>query len=256
MIHPTAIVAPGAKLGKNVSVGPYSSIGDNVILGDNCIVGSHAIITGHTECGNNNHFYQFAVIGEACQDKKYQDEPTKVVIGDNNIFREFCTVHRGTMQDAGVTKIGSNNLFMAYTHIAHDAVIGNHVTFSNSATVAGHVTVMDWAVLSAKTSVHQFGRIGESAFVGGHAGAIQDVPPYVVVMGVPAKPVAINIEGLKRRGFSPEELLQAKRAYKTLYRKKLRLEEATEIFTREASESRPSKLMADFIKGTQRGIVR
>lgn len=254
MIHPTAIIEPGATLGSNVHVGPYSCIGRDVTLGDGCHVGPHVVITGDTTCGINNKFYQFSSIGEAPQEKQESGDATSLVIGDNNIFRESATVHRGTKKDRGVTQIGSHNLFMAYTHVAHDASIGDHVIFSNNATVAGHVRVDDWAILSGGASVHQFGMIGAHAFLGGHAGAVKDVPPFVMAMGTPATPFAYNIEGMKRRGFSREEIKSVRQIYKLLYRSNLLLKDARDAI--EALPSESAKVMVAFLDNTQRGIVR
>jgi UDP-N-acetylglucosamine acyltransferase len=170
VIHPTAIIEPGAQLGNNVKVGPYSYIGNDVEIGDDCIIESHVVIKGPSVIGNGNHIFQFASVGEACQDKKYKDEPTKLIIGDNNVIRECATIHRGTIQDEGITKIGSNNLFMAYTHVAHDCVIGNNCIFANNASAAGHVHVGDWVILAGNSGIHQFCYIGSHAFVGMYSG--------------------------------------------------------------------------------------
>lgn len=256
MIHPTAIIESGAKLGENVKVGPYSYIGNDVEIGDNCIIESHVVIKGPSKIGSGNHIYQFASVGEACQDKKYKDEPTQLIIGDNNIIRECATIHRGTIQDKGVTIIGSNNLFMAYTHVAHDAVIGSNVIFANNASVAGHVHVGDWVILAGNTGVHQFCKIGAHAFIGMYSGVNKDVPPFVTTTGTPAQPAAINTEGMKRRGFSPEEVMATRRAYKTLYRKGLSIEEAAKALQEEAAIYPSVKLMLDFLSTSERGIIR
>ncbi|BBN82277.1 acyl-[acyl-carrier-protein]--UDP-N-acetylglucosam ine O-acyltransferase [Pseudoalteromonas sp. A25] len=256
MIHPTAIIESGAQLGENVSVGPYSYIGNDVVIGDNCIIESHVVIKGPSTIGSGNHIYQFASVGEACQDKKYKDEPTQLIMGDNNIIRECATIHRGTIQDQGVTKIGSNNLFMAYTHVAHDAVIGNNVIFSNGASVAGHVHVGDWAILAGNTGVHQFCKVGAHAFIGMYSGVSKDVPPFVTTTGTPARPAAINTEGMKRRGFSSEEIMAVRRAYKTLFRKSLNLEDAVAAMQDDASEFAAVQQMIDFLDTSDRGIIR
>ncbi|MEI5638997.1 MULTISPECIES: acyl-ACP--UDP-N-acetylglucosamine O-acyltransferase [unclassified Pseudoalteromonas] len=255
-IHPTAIIESGARLGENVSVGPYSYIGNDVVIGDNCKIESHVVIKGPSEIGSGNHIFQFASVGEACQDKKYKDEPTKLIIGDNNIIRECATIHRGTIQDEGVTKIGSNNLFMAYTHVAHDAVIGNNVIFANNASVAGHVHVGDWVILAGNSGVHQFCKVGAHAFVGMYSGVNQDVPPFVTTTGTPARPVAINTEGLKRRGFESDEIMATRRAYKTLFRKGLRLEDAVAALAEDAAEFPAVQQMVDFIATSNRGLIR
>jgi len=256
VIHSTAVIEKGAKIGDNVKIGAYSFIGMDVVIGDNCTISSHVVITGNTKCGVGNKFFPFSCIGEVAQDKKHNGETTHLVIGDNNIFREYATVHRGTVQDEGITRIGSNNLFMAYSHVAHDAVIGNNVVFSNSATVGGHVHVGDWAILSGSTSIHQFCKIGTHAFIGGHSGVAQDVLPFVTVMGTPAKPVAINIEGMKRRGYTPEEIMTARRAYKTIYRKGLMLTQAKEVLVSDFEGSDVVQVMLKFLAGSTRGISR
>ncbi|CAM3578805.1 acyl-ACP--UDP-N-acetylglucosamine O-acyltransferase [Pseudoalteromonas maricaloris] len=255
-IHPTAIIESGARLGENVSVGPYSYIGNDVIIGDNCKIESHAVIKGPSEIGSGNHIFQFASVGEACQDKKYKDEPTKLIIGDNNVIRECATIHRGTIQDEGITRIGSNNLFMAYTHVAHDAVIGSNVIFANNASVAGHVHIGDWVILAGNSGVHQFCKVGSHAFIGMYSGVNQDVPPFVTTTGTPARPVAINTEGLKRRGFESDEIMATRRAYKTLFRKGLRLEDALEALKEDASEFAAVQQMIDFIATSNRGLIR
>jgi UDP-N-acetylglucosamine acyltransferase len=256
VIHPTAIIESGAKLGNNVKVGPYSYIGHDVVLGDDCIIESHVVIKGPSTIGKGNHIFQFASVGEACQDKKYKDEPTQLIIGDNNVIRECATIHRGTIQDQGITRIGSNNLFMAYTHVAHDAVIGSHVIFANGASVAGHVHVGDWVILAGNTGVHQFCKIGDHAFIGMYSGVNKDVPPFVTTTGTPAKPAAINTEGMKRRGFDSDEIMAVRRAYKTFYRKGLRLEDAVLSLESDAQQFPAVKQMIDFLDTSDRGIIR
>ncbi|KAF7775292.1 UDP-N-acetylglucosamine acyltransferase [Pseudoalteromonas citrea] len=256
MIHPTAIIESGAKLGNNVTVGPYSYIGHDVTLGDDCIIESHVVIKGPSTIGSGNHIFQFASVGEACQDKKYKDEPTQLIIGDNNVIRECATIHRGTIQDQGITRVGSNNLFMAYTHIAHDAVIGSNVIFANGASVAGHVHVGDWVILAGNTGVHQFCKIGAHAFVGMYSGVNKDVPPFVTTTGTPAKPAAINTEGMKRRGFDSDEIMAVRRAYKAFYRKGYSLEEAVLSLEDDANKFAAVKQMIDFLDTSDRGIIR
>ncbi|TMP79688.1 acyl-[acyl-carrier-protein]--UDP-N-acetylglucosamine O-acyltransferase [Pseudoalteromonas phenolica] len=256
LIHPTAVIESGAQLGENVKVGPYSYIGNDVVIGDNTIIESHVVVKGPSKIGKGNHFYQFASIGEACQDKKYKDEPTQLIMGDNNIVRECATIHRGTIQDQGVTKIGSNNLFMAYTHIAHDAVIGNNVIFSNGASVAGHVHVGDWAILAGNTGVHQFCKVGAHAFIGMYSGVSKDVPPFVTTTGMPAKPAAVNTEGMKRRGFASDEIMAVRRAYKALFRKGLTLEKAVASLADDAKQFAAVQSMIDFLDTSERGIIR
>jgi len=256
VIHPTAIVHPGARLADAVEVGPYSVIGEHVVIGDSTVVGPHVVINGHTRIGEHNHFYQFSSIGEANQDKKYQGEPTRTVIGDHNIFREFCTVHRGTSQDRLETTIGSHNLFMAYVHVAHDCVIGNHCILANNATLAGHVHIGDWAILGGFAAVHQFCHIGAHAFVGMKSGLQKDVPPFVMAEGFHAEPRGINSEGLKRRGFTPEQILLIKRAYKIIYRQGLTVEQALAPLRELVAEFAGIALLADFIAHSNRGIIR
>ncbi len=256
MIHPSAIIEPGAQIGENVSIGAFSFIGKDVVLGDNNIIESHVVLKGPSTVGSGNHIFQFASVGEACQDKKYDNEPTKLVIGDNNVIREYAAIHRGTIQDQGVTIIGSNNLFMSHTHVAHDAVIGDNVIFAGYSAVAGHVHVGDWAILAGNAGVHQFCHIGAHAFVGMYSGVNKDVPPFVTTIGTPAKPVAMNTEGMKRRGFDSDEVMAARRAYKTLYRKGLTLEDALIQMKEDAEKFRSVKMFADFAAKSERGLIR
>lgn len=254
MIHPTAVIDPKAELASDVEVGPYSVIGPDVSIDSGTRVGPHVVINGHTRIGKNNRFFQFASIGEENQDKKYQGEPTETIIGDNNVFRECCTVHRGTVQDIGVTRIGSGGLFMAYTHIAHDCIVGDNVIFANNASVAGHVHVDDWVILGGFTGVHQFCKIGAHAFSGMNSRITQDVPPYVMLQdGVPR---AINAEGLKRRGFSADDIRGIKNAYRALYRKNLKVEQAIEEIKLLADSHPPVALFLEFLERSERGIVR
>jgi UDP-N-acetylglucosamine acyltransferase len=256
VIHPSALVDPSAELHESVSVGPFAVIGPDVKIGEGTRVASHVIINGHTEIGKHNQFYQFASVGEANQDKKYAGEPTRTIIGDNNVFRECCTIHRGTVQDDGITRIGSNNLVMCYSHIAHDCKIGDHVILANNTTLAGHVHVGDWVILGGFAMVHQFVHIGAHAFSAISSIILKDIPPYVMVEGRPAIPRTINSEGLKRRGFSPDAIMAIKRAFKSLYRKKLPLEEAVEEIKSQASMHEELTLILEFIKQSTRGIIR
>lgn len=255
MIHETAIVHPSAKLGENVSVGAFSIIGEHVEVGDNCQIHSHVVLKGPTKIGKNNRIFQFSSIGEECQDKKFSGEETHLVIGDNNIFRESVTVHRGTVQDNGITTIGSDNLFMAYAHVAHDCVIGNGCVFANVCTLAGHVHVGDGAILGGLSAVHQFCRIGAYCFAGGGSIIVKDLPPYVM-LGADGKPHGINSEGLKRRGKGQETISAVKRAYRTLYRKGLKLQEAKEELQVMAEATPEVQLLADFVTQSTRGIIR
>ncbi|RUO74061.1 acyl-ACP--UDP-N-acetylglucosamine O-acyltransferase [Pseudidiomarina sediminum] len=254
MIHPTAIIDSTAVIGKNVEIGPYSIVGPDVVIGDNCWIGPHVVIKGPTVLGQGNKIFQFSSIGEDCQDKKYNGEPTRLEIGDNNVIRECVTIHRGTIQDQSLTKIGNDNLLMAYVHVAHDCMVGNHIILANNTTLAGHVHVGDWAILGGFTGVHQFCHIGEHAFTAVNSVVVQDVPPYIMAQGHNAVPRTINSEGLKRRGYSKEQVMTIKRAFKTLYRKGLTIDEAVaEMQSWNASEL--ESLIA-FVQNSSRGIIR
>ncbi|MFB0936820.1 MAG: acyl-ACP--UDP-N-acetylglucosamine O-acyltransferase [Propionivibrio sp.] len=256
MIHPTAIIHPGAKLGGGVSVGPYSIIGEHVEIGDNTWIGPHVVISGHTRIGCDNRIFQFNSIGEVPQDKKYAGEPTRLEIGDRNTIREFCTFNLGTAQDAGVTRVGSDNWIMAYVHIAHDCQVGNRTIFANNSQLAGHVHVDDWAILGGYTGVHQFCRIGSHTMTAVGTVVLQDVPPYVMAAGNSASPYGINAEGLKRRGFSSEALLGLKRAYRTLYKSGLTLEEARSKLEEDVRACPEIQPILDFLSVSKRGIIR
>ncbi len=256
MIDPRAIVSPRAELAPDVTVGPYAVIGPDVILGPGTVVGSHAVINGPTRMGAANRIYQFASIGEAPQDRKYKGEPTRLEIGDRNVFREFCTVNRGTTHGKGVTTIGNDGLFLTASHVAHDCVIGDNVVFSNVASIAGHVEIDSWAQLGGLCAIHQFCHIGAHAFVGGGAIVSQDVPPYVLITGNPAVPHGVNVEGLKRRGFTPEQIRHIRNAYRILYRMELRLEEAVERLTPLAREQPELALLVEFIGRSTRSLTR
>lgn len=255
MIHETAIISPGAKIGNNVSVGPWTYIGPDVEIGDDCVIHSHVVIKGPSKIGKGNEFYQFSTIGEDTPDKKYAGEKTWLEMGDNNIVRENVTIHRGTVQDNGITKIGDNNLLMAYVHIAHDCVVGNNTIFANNASLAGHVHVDDWVILAGMVGVHQFCRLGAHSFIGLDTIVLKDVPPYVMAQGSTAEPKGINTEGLKRRGYTPEQILDIKRAYKEVYRKGNTLEEALVKLGQDNDKAHVA-IMKSFIEGTNRGIIR
>lgn len=255
-IHSTAIVHPGARVGSGVEIGPYAVIGEHVEIGDRTTVGAHAVIEGRTRIGKENRIFQFASIGGVPQDKKYAGEPTRLEIGDRNTIREFCTFNLGTFQDEGVTRIGNDNWFMAYVHIAHDCVVGNHTTFANSAQLAGHVHVDDWVVLGGYTGVHQFCRVGAHVMTAVASVILQDVPPYLMAAGNSASPYGLNVEGLKRRGFSSEAILALKRAYRTIYKSGLMLEEAKAKLIEAAKEQPDVQLLVDFIEVSRRGIIR
>jgi len=255
-IHPTAIIHPGARLGRNVEVSAYSLIGEHVVIGDNTRIGPHVVIGGHTRIGNDNRIFQFCSIGEIPQDKKYADEPTRLEIGDRNTIREFCTFNCGTVQDVGVTRLGNDNWIMAYVHLAHDCQVGDNTIFANNAQLAGHVQVGDWAILGAFTAVHQYVRIGAHSLTGMGSVLLQDLPPYVTATGNAAVPHGINSEGLKRRNYSPAAILAIKRAYKTLYKSGLRLEEAQAAIAANCSKAPELQPLADFLAAAGRGIVR
>jgi len=256
MIHATAIVHPGAKLASGVSVGPYSMIGEHVEIGQGSTIGPHVLIEGRTRIGVKNRVFGFSALGGTPQDKKYGGEATSLEIGDRNTIREFCTFNCGTAQDTGTTRLGSDNWIMAYVHIAHDCQVGNHTTFANAATLAGHVHVGDYAVLGGFTGAHQFVSIGAHSITGVATVLLQDLPPYVMAAGNTAKPFGINSEGLKRRGFSAEQIAAIKRAYKTLYRTGLSLEEARERISADAENWPELRLFLAFLEHSHRGIVR
>lgn len=256
MIHSQAIVDPAARLAPDVEVGPWSLIGPGVEIGPGSRIESHVVIKGPTTIGAGNHIYQFSTIGEATPDLKYRNEPTRLVIGDNNIIRENVTIHRGTVQDRAETTIGSNNLIMAYVHIGHDSVVGNHTILVNNVALAGHVHVGDWAILSGYTLVHQFCKIGAHSFSGMGTAIGKDVPAYVTVSGAPAEAKTINTEGLRRRGFSQEAINQLRRAFKIVYRQGLTLELALERLDTMLRETPEVKVLIDSIRASERGIVR
>ena len=256
LIHPTALIDPGAQLGENVSIGAYSVIGAGVEIGDGTTVGPHVVIEGPTRIGRDNRIFQFSSLGAEPQDKKYGGEPTRLEIGDRNTIREFCTFNRGTAQDVGVTRVGSDNWIMAYVHLAHDCQVGDHTIFANNAQLAGHVHVGDWAILGGFTVVHQFVRIGVHCLTAMGTILLQDVPPFVTAAGNPATPHGINSEGLKRRGFSPEAITALRRAYKTLYRSGLKLEEATATIVAAAGDEPALAPLADFLATPGRGLIR
>jgi UDP-N-acetylglucosamine acyltransferase len=255
-IHPTAIIDPKASLDSSVEVGAYTSIGADVQIDAGTKIGSHVVIEGPTTIGKHNHIFQFSSLGAAPQDKKYKDEPTTLLIGDNNTIREFCTFNRGTVQDKGTTQIGDNNWIMAYVHIAHDCVVRNNTILANNSSLAGHVDVHDFAILGGFTLVHQFCQIGAHIITAVGSVVFKDIPPYVMAAGYDAKPHGLNLEGLKRRGFSPETILQIKRAYKALYRQSLSLEEAKQVLIGMAKDCPEVGLMSQFLEQSTRGIVR
>ncbi|MGB1129328.1 MAG: acyl-ACP--UDP-N-acetylglucosamine O-acyltransferase [Haloferula sp.] len=257
MIHPTAIISPKAALGQGVQVGPYCVIGDDVTLGDDCVLHSHVVIEGHSTIGSKNEFFPFAAIGGKTQDLKYQGDPTYLKIGDGNVFRENTTIHRGTRADTD-TSIGNHNLFLCYTHVAHECQLGDHIILSNNATLAGHVHVDDHAIISGLSAVHQFSRIGCHAMVGGMTRVNQDVAPYTIIEGSPSSTRGINQIGLQRRGFTAEDLSALKTAYKKLFLKKdANLSNSVaELKEHEAASNACVKHLIEFIETTERGVTR
>ena len=255
-IHPTAIIEAGAELGANVEVGAYSVIGSHVTLGDGCKVDSHVAINGHTTIGENNNFFPFSAIGAAPQSMAYKGDPTEVQIGNNNTFREYVTVNRGTIDDEGITSIANDNFIMAYCHIAHDCRLGSNIVFANSASLAGHCYVGDHVVLAGYSLVHQFCRVGDHCFTGVNSVCIQDVPPFTLVAGNRAITHGINVRGLRRRGFTSEDITELKRAYKTIYRSGLTMSKAIEAIEAKGSQSKHVKVLINFIKESKRGVIR
>ncbi|MDJ0927126.1 MAG: acyl-ACP--UDP-N-acetylglucosamine O-acyltransferase [Gammaproteobacteria bacterium] len=255
-IHATAIVSPAAELHASVTVGAYAIIGPDVEIDEGSSVGSHAVIKGPTRIGRNNRIYPHASVGDDPQDKKYAGETTRLEIGDDNIIREFCTINRGTTQDEAVTRIGNDNLLMAYAHVAHDCRLGDHIVFANNTTLAGHVHIDDWVICSGFVAIHQFCHIGAHSFIGAYAGISRDVPPYMMVFGVPPQPRGINAEGLKRRGYTPEQIRNIKEASRILYRSGLRLAEARERLIELAQDQAELQVLVEFLEDSSRGILR
>jgi UDP-N-acetylglucosamine acyltransferase len=256
LIHPTAIVDPAAELAGDVSVGPYAVIGSQVAIDAGTEIGPHVVIKGPARIGKNNRIFQFASVGEDPQDKKYRGEVTRLEIGDRNVIREFATIHRGTVQDKGVTRIGHDNLLMAYTHVAHDCLVGNSVIMANAASLAGHVQVDDFAILGGFSLVHQFCKIGQYSFSAMGSVINRDILPYVMVGGSPTKPHGINNVGLERQGFSSEAIRQIRKAYKVVYKSGLKLEEAIQQLAEMAIETPEILRIVDFLKQTDRSIIR
>ncbi|MGA8055013.1 MAG: acyl-ACP--UDP-N-acetylglucosamine O-acyltransferase [Burkholderiales bacterium] len=256
MIHATALVHPGAKLAPGVSVGAYSVVGEHVEVGEATWIGAHVVIEGRTRIGRGNRIFPFVALGGPPQDMKYAGEPTRLEIGDRNTIREFGTFNTGTVQDEGVTRVGSDNWVMAYAHVAHDCRIGDHTILANNAQLAGHVHLGDWAIIGGMSGVHQFVKIGPHAMIGGGAILLQDVPPFVMCSGNPAKPFGINAEGLKRRGYSPEAIAAIRRAYKIIYRSGLTVEDARAELARQRESTPELGMLDDFLAAATRGIIR
>ncbi len=256
LIHATAIIDPKAELADNVEVSPYSIIGPDVQIDSGTWIGPHVVIQGPTRIGKDNKIFQFNSIGEIAQDKKYDGEKTELIIGDRNVIREYCTLNRGTAQDIGKTVLGDDNWIMAYVHLAHDCVIGNHTVFANGTTLAGHVTIDDYVILGGFTLVHQFCHVGKYAFTAMGTAIGKDVPPYVVVSGEPGVPRSVNSEGLKRNQFSPQSIQRIKDAYRVLYRSGCGFQEALEKLHEEFAEFPEIRLFTEFCKNSERGVVR
>ena len=260
LIHPTALVDQNAQVHPTVSVGPFTTIGPHVRIGAHTEIGSHCVIDGHTTIGEYNRFYRFCSIGGMPQDKKYAGEPTQLEIGNHNMVREYVTINTGTAQDVGVTRLGNDNWIMAYVHSAHDCQIGSNTILANGAQLGGHVHIGDWAIVGGLAGVHQFGRIGEHSMIGGASALHMDVPPYVMGSGNPCVPFGVNVEGLRRRGFSPESIAAIRDAYKILYRRGLKLDEArAELRARQQQEPGVAAALESllaFLDSSERGIIR
>jgi UDP-N-acetylglucosamine acyltransferase len=255
-VDPRAIVSPKAELAADVTVGAYTVIEEGVKVGAGTWIGPHAVIKGLTTIGAGNRIYQFASIGEAPQDLKYKGEPTRLEIGDRNVFREFTTMNRGTATGGGVTTIGDDNLFMSYTHVAHDCHVGSKCVMANYATLGGHVHLGDWVIMGGYSGIHQFTKVGAHAFLGNNAAVTRDVPPYIMAVGSPAVPHSINSEGLKRRGFTPEQIRNLKNAYRVLYRSDLKLADAVTELKKRAETQSELGIFVDFIGESTRSLVR
>lgn len=255
-IHPTAIIDKTVELGENVKVGAYAIIKGEVRIGDNTKIGEHAYIQGITEIGKNNKIYPFASIGSDPQDLKYNGEPTKLIIGDNNIFREFVTINRGTVGGKGITKIGNNNLFMAYSHVAHDCEVKNYVILANNATLAGHITVENYAIIGGLSAVHQFCKIGEYAMIAGKTGVAKDIPPFMLASGQRAKLYGPNLIGLRRHGFSEERIKIIRKVYNLLFKRKEGFRETCEMLEKKYSDNDDVMKILNFIKNSERGVTK
>ena len=255
-IDPRAVVSPRAELAADVEVGAFTIIGPDVVIGARTWIGPHTVINGPTRIGADNKIFQFASLGDAPQDKKYKGEPTRLEIGDRNVIREFVTVHRGTTHDQGVTRIGSDNLLMAYAHVAHDCQLGDKIVLSNCATLGGHVQIGDWVILGGLSAVHQFTKVGAHCFIANNAAVTRDVPPYIMAVGQPAVPHSVNSEGLKRRGFDTEQIRNIRRAYRVLYRSGLKLAAALSQLEAAAVVQEELRPFVEFIKNSSRSIVR
>ena len=256
LIHATALVAPDTRLGEGVEVGAYAVIGPGVEIGANTRIGAHAVLQGPMRLGADNEVFPFASVGSAPQDKKYKGEPTRLEIGDRIVIREFVTLNRGTTKDEGVTRIGDDNLFMAYSHVAHDCRVGSHCVLANTATLGGHVHLGDWVIMGGFSGVHQFCKVGAHAFIANNAAVTRDVPPYIMAVGQPAAAHSVNAEGLKRRGFTPEQIRNLRNAFRLLYRSGLKLTDATAQLAAIAQEQPEVRALVEFLPLSTRSIVR
>ena len=256
MIDAHAVVSAQAELAADVEVGPFSVVGPGVRIGARTRIGSHVVIKGPTTIGTDNQFFQFSSIGDAPQDQKYRGEPTRLEIGDRNVFRECATVNRGTTHDQGVTRVAHDSLFMAYTHIGHDCQVGSHIVMANGATLGGHVHLGDWVIMGGYSGVHQYCKVGAHAFIANNTAVTRDVPPYVMAVGQPAKPHSVNSEGLKRREFNDEQIRHIRDAFRTLYRRDLPLADALERLKAVAVEQPEIGALVDFIATSTRSLIR
>ncbi len=256
MIDPRAVISPQAQIAPDVHIGPFTIIGADVVIGAATWIGPHVVINGPTSIGAANKIFQFASLGDAPQDKKYNGEPTRLEIGDRNVFRESVTVNRGTTHDQGVTRIGNDNLLMAYSHVAHDCQLGDQIVMANCATLGGHVEIGDWVTMGGLSAVHQFTKIGAHCFIAHNAAVTRDVPPYVMAVGRPAVPHSVNSVGLQRRGFTSAQILNIRRAYRLLYRSGLKLKNALEELEKVAATQEEIRPFVEFIKRSERSIVR
>ena len=256
MIHDLAVISPSARVHEDVSIGPYSIVGDDVEIGSGSRIESHVVLKGPCIIGKDNHIFQFASIGDDPQDKKYGGEPTRLVIGDRNTIREYCTINRGTVQDREETRVGNDNWIMSYVHIAHDCVIGDNIIFANNTTLGGHVKINDSAILGGFTAVHQFCHIGKHSFTGIYTAVTKDVPAYVLASGSPAVPRGINTEGLKRRGFSANQISNIREGYRVLYRQDLKLEDAVKRLEKSAETQEEVLVLLESVRASSRGIIR
>ncbi|CAM3689216.1 acyl-ACP--UDP-N-acetylglucosamine O-acyltransferase [Parendozoicomonas haliclonae] len=256
MIDSRAVIHPSARLADDVEVGPFTTIGPDVEIGAGTKIHSHVVIKGPTTIGRNNTIFQFSSVGEECQDKKYRGEPTRLEIGDNNIIREGCTLHRGTVQDNSLTRIGSNNLLMAYVHVAHDCLVGDNCILANNTALAGHVVVDNDVILGGFTTVHQFCRIGRGSMTAAGTGLFKDLPAYIMASGSPAEAHGMNFEGMRRRGWSDDTIRALRRAYKVIYRQNLKLTEAVEVLQGMAEQAPQIEVLVSSLLGSTRGIVR